>query len=139
MNDITINCDRPSFTRDSSDDFRQRKRFRRLLVVAELLELCVPDSLSHSTSSTDEDCLLLNSPVSAMSTRELFPFYSDYSHIMLDDRKSLLFLKLCPHNKRRPNHSSVYCIPYLHLSSCIYLSHSVQLCVQRASIEGSED
>ena len=38
-----------------------------------------------------------------MCTRELFPFYSDYSRIMLGDRKSLLFLKLCRHNKRGPN------------------------------------
>ena len=55
--------------RDSSDDFRQRKRFRRLLVVAELLELCAPDSSPDSTSLADDDCPPLNSTVSAMSTR----------------------------------------------------------------------
>lgn len=41
--------------RDSSNDFGQHKQFRRLLVVAELLELCTPDSSSDSTSSTDDD------------------------------------------------------------------------------------
>ena len=77
--ELTLGGLRSTFLlRDSSNVFGQRERFRRLLVVVELLELCTPDSSSDSTSSRDDDCPL-NSLVSTMSLQ----VYVNYSRFII--------------------------------------------------------
>ena len=103
-------------------------------VVAELLELCAPDSSSDSTSTSappTEFSLVprLRAPPGVrgwgLRTRLRYTFvHVNYSRIMLGDRKSLLFLKLCPHNKRRPTVQFAFAI------SCTLAKDLAAFCLQ---------
>ena len=118
MNDITHTAQKdltlgrlqlPFLLCDSSNDFGQRKWFRRLLLVAKLLELCSLDSSSapQVQQMTTAPRWIQQFPlclhVCTWTTPDLFRLFLYYARW----QESLLFLKSCPHNKHRPTAHSV--------------------------------